>query len=65
MKRLSGKMRFWIFISMLWGILFCLAALAVEDITLFIVCGFFPLLFGWGIAWVIQGYRKNRETGTK
>ena len=61
MKQISGRMRFYIFISALWLLAIGIKAIDEYDFILFLQLGIFPLFFIWGIWWVKKGYKKDKE----
>jgi protein-S-isoprenylcysteine O-methyltransferase Ste14 len=58
----SGRLRLAIFVSILWA---AGAALFLqpwnENPSLFLLVGIGPVFLGWGLMWVIEGYRKYRR----
>ena len=58
----SGRMRLAIFASILWS-----AGTALffqpwkENLPLFLCIGIGPIFLGWGVIWVLAGYRKYRR----
>ncbi|MBU1181406.1 MAG: hypothetical protein ABIJ52_00805 [Pseudomonadota bacterium] len=57
-----GRMRLAIFVSILWT---AGAALFFqpwnENLLLFLYIGIGPVFLGWGLIWVLAGYRKYRK----
>lgn len=74
MKRLSGKMRLSIFLSIIWiGVLyFFLWAFSVlgfgysnfevdfEEGLIFAFFGPVPVIIVWGIWWIVQGFKQDK-----
>lgn len=58
----SGRLRLAIFVSILWA---AAAALLFqpwnENLLLFLYIGIGPVFLGWGLIWVLAGYRKYRR----
>ncbi len=58
----SGRLRLAIFVSILW-----VAGAALffqpwnENLLLFLYIGIGPVFLGWGLIWVLAGYRKYRR----
>lgn len=58
----SGRLRLAIFVSILW-----IAGAALffqpwkDNLSLFLCIGTGPVFLGWGLIWVIAGYRKYRR----
>ena len=79
MRRLSGKMRLAIFISIVWLMIFIVRHYLLNhnpplylvgkpkivnfEETLFF--GAFPIFIFWGIWWVRQGFKSNKEEKNK
>jgi hypothetical protein len=71
MKKLSGMMRLWIFISVLWFVAVfaygfidwhTISGWGVNHDVVFLYAflwGTIPLLVCWGTWWVIQGFKKK------
>ena len=60
-KRLSGRMRLAIFVSILWPIALGLFLRPWQQgLILFLCVGILPVSLAWGIGWVVAGYRKDR-----
>ena len=61
MKKITGRWRLAILVSMVW-----LAATVLwfqpwsGDQTRFVVIGVAPVVVGWGLVWVAAGFRKRR-----
>jgi len=58
----SGRMRLAIFVSILWAVggAFFFQPWN-ENLLLFLYIGIGPVFLGWGLIWVIAGYRKYRR----
>jgi len=61
MRSLSGKTRLGITISALW-LLLCTVYFQPwsGDLIGFALVGLCPVILGWGILWVIDGYKKDQ-----
>ncbi len=60
--RLTGRMRLAIIASLIW--LFGAAAYFEpwnNHLQFFLYFGFGPVLLGWGVGWVVSGFRKRRS----
>lgn len=59
---LSGRMRLAILVSILWSVGMALFFQPWKDnLSLFLCIGMGPVFLGWGVIWVLVGYRKYRR----
>ena len=62
MKKISGRWRLAILASVIW-----LAAMALwlkpwtDNQTLFVGIGAAPVIVGWGVWWVVSGFKQKRR----
>ncbi len=58
----SGRLRLAIFVSIIWA---AGAALFFQpwndNLSLFLYIGIGPVFLGWGLMWVVSGYRKYKR----
>lgn len=61
MQALSGTMRLGVIVSALW-LLLCSVYFRPwsGELLGFALIGLCPVILGWGIIWVIDGYKKNQ-----
>jgi len=61
MNSFSGKARLGIVVSAVW-LLLCSVYFRPwsGELLVFVLVGLCPVILGWGIIWVIDGYKKNQ-----
>ena len=61
MINMSGKTRLSLLLTAIWFLVWCVVAEqghSDETIPIFVFGGVVPLIIGWGIWWVRQGFKK-------
>lgn len=65
MTQIPWKTRVGAILSVLWLILMYALAIEGEDWeSEFALVGIAPVVFGWGVAWIVSGYRTQRKGST-
>ena len=59
--RFTGRLRLAIVVSILWPLISAayFQPWQSEHLGTYLYCGPGPVIFGWGIAWVITGFKKK------
>jgi len=61
MKRLTGKIRLAILISVIWFVVCLTIGWENREPVAGVFYGGFPLLVAWGIWWVKRGFKKDKD----
>ncbi|HNY65225.1 MAG TPA: hypothetical protein PKM41_07275 [Deltaproteobacteria bacterium] len=62
MAALSGKVRLGIFVSAVWLLVWAVYFRPwAGGVLVFALVGPSPVLLGWGIFWVVEGFRKDQD----
>ena len=59
---LSGRMRIVIVMSVLWILVFFAIAVEEHEMLIFLTFGIIPIITGWGIAWILRGFKEKEIT---
>ena len=62
MKRLSGKIRLAILVSVIWVVFWWISPL--SEFRYFFIIGVYPLALIWGVWWVVLGFKKDKAEGS-
>jgi len=62
MKTLSGKARLGVIVSALWLLLWSVYFRPWSgELLVFALVGLCPVILGWGIHWVVEGFKKDQD----